>query len=193
MTLLLEPRRPASGFSLVEVVLALGIVAFTVTVSVGLISTLLSSSRESRQRNELTVALDSLQPYLQDDQGFITCYGWAAGGTEKELLYVSYRADTISGIPKGGGGAVRSLWLDPASPPPGFALADLDAAREGRWVRARLTYSTALMPADTTLPSSVDDFPLAFIAFDAALAVVAEPTQPMPTRPSFRVPIAVNR
>lgn len=179
------------AFSLVEVVIAVGIVAFSVTVSVALISTLMASSKDNRDRNEITASLSSLRPYLQDELGFDKCYDLAATGFP-ELAYVTYRANEVTGAPDGDSRSVRSLWFAPNSNDPDllppFSTADIEAARDGAWVKARLVYAADLMPGGTAGgPDS------AYLIFNAAMSVIAQPASSAPARPTLETPIAVIR
>lgn len=186
-----DGREKRCAFSLVEVMIAVGIVAFTVTVSVGLISTFMASSRDNRDRSEIAAALNGLRSYLQEKVGFDTCYSWAANDSAPELVYVTYRANESTGAPNGDSSFVHSVWFDPASPP--YPISQLEVAREGRWVKARLTYAENLMPDGTTATGSTGDFPHAHLIFEVGLAVVAQPTFPVPPRPTLESPIVVNR
>jgi len=195
-----ETRHPRRAFSLVEVVLALGVAAFTVTISFGLISTVMTTGKDTRDRKEIAAALQSLRPNLQEIAGFDKCYSWALRGSPgQELVYVTYRADPATGAPETTSTAIRSVWFDPNSTDPDLGpphpLADLEAARESRWVKARLTYEAALMPTGSpaALPSESGKFSEGHLVFEVGLAVVAGPGVSLPAKPAFECPIVVNR
>jgi type II secretory pathway pseudopilin PulG len=179
------------GFSLVEVVLALGIVAFAVTVIFALLGTLTSSDQENRERKELIAAVDGLHQYLQKDVPFDTAFLWAKENTRPELIYVTYRARRDTAAPDPGSVSVRSVCFESGSPP--YPIENLEAAREGRWVKARLVFSPDLTPDGTALPANADDFDSASLVFNAQMAAVAEPTLAVPDRTTFETTISINR
>jgi hypothetical protein len=78
---------------------------------------------------------------------------------------------------------------------PPHPLADLEVARESRWVKARLTYEPALMPigGPSSLPDESGKFSEGHLVFEVGLAVVAAPGVSLPAKPVFECPIVVNR
>lgn len=127
------PRSRPGGFSLVEVVLAIGIVSFAMLVVIGLFGGVMKSSDENTQRRELAEAVDSLRRTFQTED-FDKAAGWVSGG--QTLFYVTYRADD-NGAPKTNGATVAAKWMPSTNPD----LQSYDAARLGRWVRAKLRVS----------------------------------------------------
>ncbi len=154
------------GFSLIEVVLAIGIVSIVLIAIIGLFSNVLKTSDANIGRRELAEAIDSLRRTLQTT-GFTNAYAWARN--TNTLLYVTYRADP-AGNPATNGANAASLWIDPNNPP--RPLADYDAARSGRWVRARLGVSPS-NPGGTNLPQNPSDWPRALVVSSVTLDTIS--------------------
>lgn len=82
------------GFSLIEVVLALGVFSFTVLILIGLLPSLLNSINKLNVLNQLTGISARIDAYLQNQEhAFDTVYNWVENGKSKTLLAYSYTAD----------------------------------------------------------------------------------------------------
>lgn len=167
MTSGLRPRSPGA-FSLVEVVIAIGIVSFTLVIIFGLFGGMMKSSEENSARREITEAVDALRQVLQN-QDFSTSYSWIAG--TKDLVYVNYRAET-DGTPNPSSPTVTGKWIDPAAENPDL----YEEARSGHWIKARITVSPS-NPGGANLPA-VDAYPRAMVAALVTLDAVQSPGLP---------------
>jgi len=82
------------GFSLIEVVLALGVFSFTVLILIGLLPSLLNSINKLNVLNQLTGISARIDAYLQNHKyAFDAVYNWVENGKSKTLLAYSYTAD----------------------------------------------------------------------------------------------------
>lgn len=173
-----------SGFSLVEVVLAIGVAAFAVISIVGIFGGVLRSSEDNAERLELAQAVDSLRTSL-DDTNFTMSFSnictWAT--TQKRLVYVTYKVDS-GGSPNVSGESVAGKWLDPEKE----ATAQYDAARAGRWIRGRLSVSPS-NPGGSNLAN----YSRATIFVLAELDAIADPSQTNSLSATFQTTIAVLR
>ena len=83
-----------AAFSLIEVVLALGIFAFTVLTLIGLLPSFLNSINDLNELNQLSAISAKIDAYLQNQKNaFDTVYRWVENGKSKTLLAYSYTAD----------------------------------------------------------------------------------------------------
>ncbi len=178
MNLRTAPSLRARGFSLVEVVLAIGIVSFALLTLLGLFGGSMQSANQNTERRELAEAIDGLRRTFQTTN-FATSYDWVR--TQKKLLYVSYRADE-NGNPDANASGTAALWLDPNAPPK--PLSDYEAARTGRWVRASLRVSPS-NPAGTNLPATASGYPQAVVFGLITLDALATPSVSAPTNSSI--------
>ncbi len=81
-----------SGFTLVEVVLAIGIVGIGLLSIIGAFSSLQSSAHDYQTRREAAYAINSLQNYLQNEEEFSSIYREVkADGLD--LVFLSYRGN----------------------------------------------------------------------------------------------------
>lgn len=170
------------GFSLVEVVLAIGIVSFAVIVVLGLFASLSQRRREVSDSREATLAADALQGFLGRQTAFSNVYSWLSS-SNTEFVYMTYRADP-SGTPAITGSAIRSRW--------GTVSEDwtsYDAARDGALYKAVLNR----IPGDA-LPA-LSAFTNAYVEARASVYRVPERmlAAPTNTRPSLTVPLVVFR
>jgi type II secretory pathway pseudopilin PulG len=81
---------PVSGFSLIEVTLALGIVAFGLISILGAYGSLQSRSSNSDMRDNATFAVNSIQNYLQGQKEFEVIFDKIKEGN-LELVFFNYR------------------------------------------------------------------------------------------------------
>ncbi len=182
------------GFSLVEVVLAIGLVAFALLTIVGMYGGMIRGVRDNADRREMLEAANALRTELNEQVGFETVFGWAKTNTGgKELLYVTYHADT-NGAPQADAKTLKSAWIDPLAPSP--PIADLDAARESGWLRARLKLAPSGNPGGITNLSSyanASNYPHALLVLQAEIVRVADPNLPFPQQSFFAIPVGVMR
>lgn len=157
------------GFSLVEVVLAIGILSFALIMIVALFASLSNRRQDVSQRREAAAAIAALGTYLNEGVSFETVYEWVQGGSAKELVYVRYQADEAEN-PSSSGSHVISNWFDPAS----ADLVGYEDARQGYWMRALLTFDGNLH-ADSSLSASASDWPYAHLLLRAELHAVPDP------------------
>lgn len=181
------PRRRGAAFSLVEVVLAIGIVSFALLAVIGMFGGLISNAGDNAQRRGILEAVDSLRGYLITE-GFDNSYNWARAN--QQLLFVSYKAGASSDNPDPNGPRVLGRWMPASatSPPPSA----FEAARVGQWVRARLSVSPS-NPAGTAVPPTPDAYEAAMLAVLAEMDTVSTPSQPLPASPRIRTTIGVTR
>jgi hypothetical protein len=174
-------------------VLAIGIMAFVVSVIVGLLMVSMNSSRDNRDREEILNALPGLRTFIQSDVPFDTVFGWAVSGTSPDVLGVSYRGNLETGAPDRGSTTVLSVWFLDGSPPAGLSIAALEGAREGSWIKGRLRFDSSLTPGGESLTATAADFEYARLVFFAELAVVGDPAVAADPSPRERFPIVVTR
>lgn len=181
-----SPHPRISAFSLVEVVLAIGILAFAAITILGLFGQLYRSDEHVAEMRAAVGAANSLRDHLQNEAGFATVYDWARGG-DKELVYASFLADE-DGNPDPGG-AVRDEW---------FALpvadeAAIEATRQGRWLKGVLRpHPTANPVAPASLPA-IDSYPHSYLVMEIDIHVAADPDLAPTGRPVLNTAIAVHR
>jgi len=182
----IHPRsRKASGFSLVEVVMAIGIVSFAMLTIIGLFGGIMKSSSENSDRRELAEAVDSLRAYLNESVGFSNSFALAR--THGEVLYLTYFAET-NGVPKSGSEHVFGFWTNSAA----TGLDAYEQARSGRWLRAKLSISPS-NPSGTnwTTVSACSNKPLLFV--NAEIRVIAAPGQAATNQGALSTTLAVRR
>lgn len=148
-------RRATSGFSLVEVSLALGIISFSLTVMVALFGNILKVRGDNVNRAEAFRAITALQAQLNEPGAFSEVYGWVKAGS-KELVFVRHRADA-SGTPNAVGERYRAQWLPVEEITPA-----MQSAMDGRWIKARLNWdnrSNVNSMEQSDLPANVNQYP----------------------------------
>lgn len=182
------------GFSLIEVVLSVGIVAFGIVAIIGVYSGLLGRSAENSERHRTMESVDALRAFLNTESPFPTVLEWVRDG--KELLYVTHASDpTGKPVPPGSGAEVRGVWLDPDNLPSGTTLDKFESARVGRWVRARLQLASSGNPAGvTSLPGDAGTYPESYFVAMVEMDTVSDPNnQAMPENPRFQFSVGVRR
>lgn len=162
----------ASGFTLVEVVVAVGVVAFGLIVVLGLYASVTDQTNKNTNRREIGEAIDALRGDLNDSIEFREVLSWAQQG-QRELIYVTYRGDP-DGRPNPEGEHVHSRWLDPAGGGPQDNPDLYRGAVENRWIKARLTPAPNNFPPDFA-DSDADPYPRALLLLQADFEVVPEP------------------
>lgn len=173
----------SAGFSLVEVVVAMGIVTFALLTVIGLFGGVMTRAGDNAERRAMMEAVDALRGHFLT-QGFDATYSLARNNNE--LVYVAYRADD-SGQPSSSGVRTLGIWL-----PPNADFASYDQARVRRWIRARLQVSPS-NPAGTNLPPNPANYPAAVLAVLACMEPVARPDLPLPANPRMEITIGVTR
>jgi len=180
-------RNPSGGFSLAEVVLALGIVSISLLAIFAVFAGTVKSSSDLSDRRMLLESVDALQAYLNESSGFEQVFDWVSGGNEdpQDLVYVSYRADA-AGDPDPQAEQTRSIWVEPDEAP------NYDAAREGKWVKAWLEFDPdANAAADLT--GNAADFEQAVLVVRVTMAAVGTADAEQPETPDFTSHVAVRR
>lgn len=172
--------RTLGGFSLVEVVLAIGIVAFALLSIIGLFGGVMKSSGDNSDRREKVEAVDSLRAYLNEKVGFSNAFDLAAG--TNEVLYLTYAADE-NGVPQPGSGYTFGFWTNSD----GTGLGAYEQARSGRWLRARLS-----IPPSNSITFS-DYSNKAVFVVNAEIRVVATPGQTSTNQSLLTTTMAVRR
>ena len=175
----------ARGFSLVEVVIAIGIVSFAMLTIMGLFGGVMKSSGENSDRRELAEAVDSLRAYLNETVGFSNSFALAQA--HQEVLYLTYFAAT-NGVPQSGSGHVFGFWTNSAA----TGLDAYEQARSGRWLKAKLSISPS-NPSGTnaTSISAYSNAPLYFVS--AEIRVVPTPGQAATNQGALLTTLAVRR
>jgi len=181
----LPARKSNRGFSLAEIVLALGIVSISLLAIFAVFAGTMQSSGNLSDRRVLVESVDALRGYLNDSAGFDQVFGWVSGDATKELIYVTYRSDS-TGAPSAEGEETRSIWVEPS------AADQYDTARNGKWVKAWLEYAPSANAADT-LTGSADDFEQAVMVVRAEMAAVGTTAVTQPSTPDFTSHVAVRR
>jgi type II secretory pathway pseudopilin PulG len=166
--LILHPSSFSSAFSLVEVVLAIGIVSFALLTIIGLFGGIMKSSGDNSRRREMAETVDSLRSFL-NRTNFDTAYGWVR--SNKEFLYLTYRVGS-NGIPDTNSQVVGGLWTNADA----SGLEAYELARSGSWLRARLGVSPS-NPGGTNLPAAAGNYSRASLFVLADIAPVAGTTQ----------------
>ncbi len=173
----------AKGFSLIEVVIAIGVVSFAVLSVVGLFGGIMQTAGNNTNRRELANGYGSLR-YFLENQGFPRAFAWAGGG--QELMYVTYRSDN-NGDPSEDSDVIAARWLNPDEDDP----TSFESARVGRWIKAKLAVSPS-NPGGTSV-GSLENYKSGFLLVVADIDVVAIPEQPMPDPPAVRLTINLSR
>lgn len=176
-------RQKIPGFSLVEVVIAIGIVSFAMLTIMGLFGGVMKSSTGNTDRRELSEAVDSLRSYLNEKVKFSNTFTLAQGN--QEVLYLTYFAST-NGTPQAGSGHVVGLWTNSDA----TGLEPYEQARSGRWLRAKLSLSPS-SPSGTNW-ATVTNHPIYFVG--AEIRVIPTPGQASTNNPgAIFTTLAVRR
>ncbi len=177
-------RAPFAAFSLVEVVIALGIVSFGILAVIGIFGGMMRSANDNVERRALIESIDALRQHL-DNIGFETAYDMVLN--QSELLYVTFKADA-AGAPDKNGDRVVGKWFDVNDADISMA----DEARAGRWIRARLQVSPS-NPGGTNLAGSTADYDGGMVAVLVGMDAVPTPTQALPSKPRLAATIGLTR
>lgn len=167
-----------------EVVLAIGVVSFALLTIIGLFGGVIKTSADNLQRREIAEAVDSLRAFLNEEAGFTNAYNWARNNAS--LLYVTYKSDPNL-LPDPNSKKVVGKWTNTTT-----GLEAIDAARSGRWVRARLSVSPS-NPGGSTLPDISTFTNRALIFVTADFETLAQPGQTNSNPSMLQTTISVSR
>lgn len=171
------------AFSLIEVVLAIGIVSFALLTIIGLFGGMMKSSGDNTQHREMTEAVDALRSCL-NATNFASAYDWVKNG--KEFLYLTYKTGS-NGTPDPNSQTVAGIWTNADA----TGLDVYEPARSGRWLRAKLSVSPS-NPGGTNLPA-VSSYTRATLFVQADIFPVAGPGQIVTNASPLQSIIAVQR
>lgn len=130
------------GFTLTEVMVAIGVVAVGLLPIVALFSLVMDSYAEIRGQRAACRSLNALNNYLNEEVAFERVYQWASAGQPKELVFLTYRTNGEfspiypKGTPVKDGRSASSAWLDTGTPWFASSVENYDSAREGPWIKA---------------------------------------------------------
>ncbi len=149
------------AFTLLEVVLAVGVLGLALLTLAGLLARSTGNLVETKSQNKAEALAGKLDAFLQE-KGFDTVYSWVAGDSEKVLFFYSLQSD--SGL-EGGDLNVRETSY------PG--LSDEIADSIGPVLKIILKSSPLTFRESgvdgiaRTLPASPDDFAEGYLAVEA--------------------------
>lgn len=159
-------NHPSSGFSLIEVVIAVGIVAFAIPSVLGVMAVFSSSSSATMDRGEAASVADSLQLYLSgkvDPLPFATVYGWTYAARQNEsnaqVIY-AYKTD-----------ANQSDYRFSQTPPSG--------AIDGKLLAARILAPDPRVLPDTALVGDSANYAKAYLPIKVSIYALSTPSQPL--------------
>lgn len=177
--------RQTRALSLVEVVLALGIVSIVILAIVGLFGSLLGQRGDTASRRETVSAAETLPVFLNAETPYETVYGWLAGGA-KTLIFATFRANR-DGQPNPSGDRLVSRWMEEGNLPPG-----LEQALDGRVVKATVEIDGNLNPSGPALPA-VGLAPDSYVALRASLVPLPQINAADSDSTPLVLPIVVSR
>lgn len=159
------------GFSLIEVVIALGIVAVTLPLILGVFARLSSSTDRVRDLHDVETVLAAVKNYMETDDAttdrFAEVYGWitsSRGSSDSpgKVLYV-YRPATTSSSDIG---EITPFVVSESVP-------DRDDVNiiEGRLIAVEVHAPQETVLSDANLPASVNDYPKAYLPMQLDLFV----------------------
>jgi len=141
--------RGRAAFSLVEVIIAVGVVTVAVVAMVALSSSLLGNARETAAQNEALQFVPSINDFLQrtvQQTGFSTVYGWAQAPSGQPLIF-AYSVETND--------QTRIVVTNVVS---ALTIAADSRSRKGRLFSAALSFSTNNPAGLTNLPAAMTDY-----------------------------------
>lgn len=110
-----RPRRSDPGFSLVEVVIALGIVSFAVLAIVGMMPVALKSAQESMRETDATLIAQRIFAELKTGSGANRTITVAPGGTTRTLSLASNNTNNLAFTQDGQPQAFFTSTISPAN------------------------------------------------------------------------------
>lgn len=169
------------AFSLVEVVLAVGIVSFALVAIIALIGSALASARESLAQHEALDARRAVSEYLVQKAGFSEMYAAVKAAQPPVLFAFKYPANPTTGEPDAAMPPLMAV-LTAGDP----QLAARSSARIGRLFRVQFTLSPTYeietasgfvaRPSPANLPSSPDDYLHSALGLTATIHQVPDTT-----------------
>lgn len=178
--------RTSSGFTLVEVVLAIGLLSFVAIVILGLFSQLYRSGDYINEMRAAVGASNSLRSYLQEEMTFTKVYDWAKLGSV-ELVYASFLANEAEDPEANPEMQVLGKWYSSWA----SEKAAVEGAQQGRWLKAILKPHPTLNPV-TPLPV-LALYSHTYIVFEVDFHVVPDPDFAPTGRPILTTAVAVQR
>ena len=188
----------SQAFSLVEVVVAIGIVAFALLSVLGLFGSIAGNTRDQIDQRDLLESVDPLRTWLNETVPFDMVYQWVAGedAAVKELLYVTYYADE-SGDPVPVAQATndpkvtpRGVFIDPDQ---GDDLSPLELARASNWIKIRLSRAMTGNPPLQDWPANTGDYEYGHLVLQVDMNAVSAPEQPLDPRIATQTAVGVLR
>ncbi len=179
---------PEKGFSLVEVVLAIGILSFVVAIIVALFSQLYRSGDQINAMRSAVGAASSLKDYLQNEEDFETVYEWAAD-SDVDLVYASFLADEEGDPTLASNAQVLGNWYSTWDD----VKTDIEGPKQGRWLKARLRRHSTLNPGDEASLPALSAYPYSYLVFDVDLYSVEDPDLVPTGRPILKTAIVVHK
>ena len=188
----------SSAFSLIEVVIAIGIVAFALVSILGMFGSIANNTRDQIDQRDLLEAVDPLRSYLNTSVPFDQAYEWSTRGeVPKQLVYVSYYIDAqgepVPTTEALGDDAVssRGIWLDPEEPSIDFT--EYDAARAGSWIKAELRKSLTGNPVVDPWPDRASNYEYGHLVFQVDIGAVELPDLPLDRVNALNTAIGILR
>jgi type II secretory pathway pseudopilin PulG len=194
------------AFSLVEVVISIGIVSFALLSILSFFGGMLVSSRENANRRELIEAVGTLRAYLNEvgspdsssASAFMKAFDFVTTGSPsgQELIYVTYIVDkegnpvdfygnaSSGDLLAGDSHRVVGKWVATND----ALLPSYEKARTGRWLKAKLSRSPS-NPADTVYTNTS----AALFFVNVEIGVVPTPNQSTTNSASLNTTLAVRR
>lgn len=137
--------RRRDAFSLVEVIMAVGIVAFALVAMLALMGSMLGNARDTATQNDALQMVPSINEYLKK-AGFTSVYGWAVSPSNQPLI-LAYNVETNQRLEQivtnvaGAGNAPATV-----------------SARAGRLFQVKLAFSTNNPAGLANAPSAVGTY-----------------------------------
>lgn len=181
----------SSGFTLVEVAIAIGIVAFGLVSILGAYSSIQSHAGDSAMRDDATFAINSIRNYLQAEKGFDSVFDEIKNGTV-ELVFFTYRG-TDSDHPDVN---AQNLYNHCATLDSDWE--DLEKSRDGQMFRIVLDLDETVNPVSRSeLAGEVDNYEHAYLALRFSLYDIygyTERTAPLSSRrPVLTTTVVITR
>lgn len=159
----MKSKNYRDGFSLIEVVIALGIVAVTLPLILGVFARLSSSTDRVRDLHDVETLLAALENYMETDDSttdrFSEVYSWIVSsrgnsGSPGKVLYV-YRPASTSVSDRG---VITPFIVSEAVP-------DQDDVNiiDGRLIAVEVHAPQETILTNSDLPFNVDDYPKAYL------------------------------
>ena len=82
----IHPTHPRGAFTLVEVMLAVGVMAIAISSMIGLLSAITANINQIRQQNKAVTLVANVETILKE-KNFDTVYQWVLNPTEPHVIY----------------------------------------------------------------------------------------------------------